>query len=80
MAEILEKLIGKLVDGGRNAFIKGRQINYATLVANECEYLNNKEGMKDVTSKLELENAYDLVIWDCLLNMLKMMNIWSVVD
>lgn len=36
--------------------------------------LNNKKGMKGVTCKLELENAYNLMNWDRLLNMLKMMN------
>lgn len=74
LAERLKRVMGKLVAGNQNAFIKSRQISDAALVANECvDYLNRK-GIKEVVCKSDLEKAYDHVNWECLLNILKVMN------
>lgn len=74
LAERLKRVIGKLVAGNQSAFIKGRQINDAALVANECVDNLNKKGIKVVVCKLHLEKAYDHMNGECLLNILKMMN------
>nr|XP_009617517.1 uncharacterized protein LOC104109852 [Nicotiana tomentosiformis] len=61
LAERLKLVIDKLVSESENAFIKGRQITYASTVANESiEYLLKRK-KRGVACKLDLEKAYDHV-------------------
>lgn len=53
--------MGKLVDSQQMAFIKGRQIMDAVLVANEAVGSRQKQGKPGILCKLGIEKAYDNV-------------------
>lgn len=74
LAERLKLVVDKLVSEHQNAFIEGRQIVDATLVANLSIEKLMKSKKRGVACKLDLEKAYDHVNWSCLLNILKQMN------
>ena len=65
------KVMDKLISENQNAFVGGRQIVDASLVANECVdgHLRSKE--PEVLCKLDIEKAYDYVSWDFLLYLLE---------
>ncbi|OIT39647.1 putative acyl-activating enzyme 19 [Nicotiana attenuata] len=73
LTERLKTVISKLVDRHQMAFIKGRQIMDATLVANECVDSRLKMKTPGILCKLDIEKAYDHVSWVFLLKMLKSM-------
>ena len=72
-ANRLKKVVGKVVSSSQNAFVEGRQILDATLVANEVidSVLKRKES--GVLCKLDLEKAYDRINWDFLLSVMQRM-------
>ena len=55
----LKKVIGKVVSSDQNAFIMGRQILDASLIANEVIDSWQKRGEKGLICKLDIEKAYD---------------------
>ena len=61
LANRLKMVVGKLISKAQNAFVEGRQILDAVLVANEVldSVLKGKEGA--VMCKLDIEKAYDHV-------------------
>ncbi|RVW30293.1 Transposon TX1 uncharacterized 149 kDa protein [Vitis vinifera] len=69
----LKKVVGKVVSSTQNAFVEGRQILNAALVANEVidSVLKRKES--GVLCKLDLEKAYDRINWDFLLSVMQRM-------
>ncbi|RVW74330.1 LINE-1 retrotransposable element ORF2 protein [Vitis vinifera] len=73
LANRLKKVVGKVVSSTQNAFVEGRQILDATLVANEVidSVLKRKES--GVLCKLDLEKAYDRINWDFLLSVMQRM-------
>ena len=73
LANRLKKVVGKMVSSTQNAFVEGRQILDATLIANEVidSLLKRKES--GVLCKLDLEKAYDRINWDFLLSMMQKM-------
>lgn len=74
LAERPKGVIGKLISDKQNAFVKGKQIVDAAMIANEClEYLFKRK-MKGVAFKLDLEKAYDHVNCSCILSIMKQMN------
>ena len=62
-----------MVSSSQNAFVEGRQILDATLVANEVidSVLKRKES--GVLCKLDLKKAYDWINWDFLLSVMQRM-------
>ena len=73
LANRLKKVVGKVVSSIQSAFIEGRQILDAALIANEVidSLLKRKES--GVLCKLDLEKAYDHINWDFLLSVMQKM-------
>ena len=63
LANKLKKVVGKVVSAYQNAFIEGRQIIVASLIANELIDHWRKKRMKGVVCKLDIEKAYDNLNW-----------------
>jgi len=59
LAERLKKVIDKLVNKNQMAFIKGRQIMDAALIASECIDTRIRGDVPGVMCKLDIEKAYD---------------------
>ena len=59
LANKIKNMIGRVVSSDQNAFVMGRQILYASLIANEVIDLWQKKGEKGLIYKLDIEKAYD---------------------
>ena len=66
-----KKVIGKVVSKAQNAFVEGRQILDATLIANEAIDSILKSNDCGILCKLDIEKAYDNVNWSFLLLFMK---------
>ena len=72
LANRLKKVMSKLVNTTQNAFVKGRQILDASLIANEViDSISKKEN--GILYKLDIEKAYDQINWNFLSTMLHKM-------
>ncbi|RVW77035.1 Guanine nucleotide exchange factor SPIKE 1 [Vitis vinifera] len=67
LAVLLKKVVGKVVSSAQNAFVEGRQILDAALIANEAIDSMLKGDEAGVLCKLDLEKAYDHINWDFLM-------------
>ncbi|XP_059310640.1 uncharacterized protein LOC132061995 [Lycium ferocissimum] len=63
--------MGKLIDQHQMAFLKGRQIMDAALLANELVDSRFKKGRPGILCKLDIEKAFDHVNWGYLLKILE---------
>ncbi|KAJ9701497.1 hypothetical protein PVL29_006726 [Vitis rotundifolia] len=73
LANRLKKVVGKVVSPTQNAFVEGRQILDAALIANEAIDSLLKGDEAGVLCKLDLEKAYDHINWDFLLTVMQKM-------
>ena len=73
LANIIKRVMGLIISQSQNAFVEGRQILDAALIANEAvdSVLRRKE--KGILCKLDIEKAYDHIRWDFLLQTLERM-------
>ncbi|KAJ9709590.1 hypothetical protein PVL29_001191 [Vitis rotundifolia] len=77
LANRLKNVIDKVVSPDQNAFIKGRQILDASLIANEVIDSWQKRGKKGLICKLDIEKAYDSIDWQFLLKIFQKMGFGS---
>ena len=68
LANRLKKVLGKVVSEDQNAFVKGRQILDASLIANEVVDFWQKQKEKGLICKLNIEKAYDNINWNFLIS------------
>ena len=73
LAERLKKVLHRLVDSQQMAFIKGRQIMDAVLIANECVESRQRSKCPGILCKLDIQKAYDHLNWNFLLLMMQRM-------
>ncbi|RVW32106.1 LINE-1 retrotransposable element ORF2 protein [Vitis vinifera] len=73
LANMLKKVVGKVVSTTQNAFVMGRQILDAFLIANEVIDSWQKRKEKGLICKLDIEKAYDSINWKFLLKVLQKM-------
>ena len=73
LANRIKGVMGVIISQSQNAFVKGRQILDAPLIANEVvdSVLRRKE--KGLMCKLDIKKAYDHISWDFLLQTLERM-------
>lgn len=71
----LKKVLDETVSTSQNAFVEGRQILNAALVANEVVDSRKKKGVLGILCKLDLDKAYDHVNCDFLDSIMSMMGV-----
>ncbi|RVW60790.1 LINE-1 reverse transcriptase-like [Vitis vinifera] len=67
LANRLKKVLDRVVSVDQNAFVRGRQILDASLVANEVIDYWHKRKEKGLICKLDIEKAYDSINWKFLM-------------
>ena len=77
LANRIKRVMRLIISQSQNAFVEGRQILNAALIANEAvdSILRRKE--KGILCKLDIEKAYDHIRWDFLLQTLERMGFGS---
>ena len=73
LANRLKKVVGKVVSPTQNAFVMGKQILDASLIANEVIDSWQKRKEKVLICKLDIKKAYDSINWRFLLKVLQKM-------
>ena len=73
LANRLKKVMNGLVNPAQNAFVEGRQILDASLIANEVIDSMQKRKERGFLCKLDIEKAYDQINWSFILKVLKKM-------
>ena len=66
-------MVGKVASKAQGAFVEGRQILYAMLIANEAIDLVLKNDESGILCKLDIEKAYDKVNWTFILIVMQKM-------
>ena len=66
-------MVGNLVSDFQHAFVAGRQILDAVLIANEAIDSRIKSNLRGIFFKLDIEKAYDHVNWSFVLALLEKM-------
>ena len=73
LANRLKRVLAKVISTSQNAFVKGRQIMDAMLIANKAIDSILKSNRGAILCKLDIEKTYDRVDWSFLLAVLEKM-------
>ncbi|RVW30599.1 LINE-1 reverse transcriptase-like [Vitis vinifera] len=73
LANRLKKVVGKVISKAQGAFVEGRQILNAVLIANEAIDSTLKNNESAILCKLDIEKAYDNVDWTFILTVMQKM-------
>nr|CAN73960.1 hypothetical protein VITISV_023007 [Vitis vinifera] len=73
LANRIKGVLDKVVSPDQNAFVKGRQILDASLIANEVIDYWFKRKEKGLICKLDIEKAYDSINWKFLMKVMRKM-------
>ena len=73
LANRIKRVLGKVISSVQSAFVEGRQILDAVLIANEAvdTFIRRKES--GIVCKLDIEKAYDHLSWEFLIQVLDKM-------
>ena len=72
-ANRLKRVMHGLINRAQNAFVEGRQIMDASLLANEVIDTLLKRKEKWILCKIDIEKAYDQINWNCIIKVLQKM-------
>ncbi|KAJ9682618.1 hypothetical protein PVL29_018523 [Vitis rotundifolia] len=73
LKKVVGKVVGKVVSKAQAAFVEGRQILDAVLIANEAIDSTLKNNERGILCKLDIEKAYDKVDWTFILTVMQKM-------
>ena len=77
LANRIKSVMSLAISQHQNAFVEGRQILDAVLIANEAVDSILRGNEKGILCKLDIEKSYDHIRWDFLLQMLERMGFGS---
>ena len=77
LANRLKKVVGKVVSNFQYAFMLGRKILDAVLIASKAIELRLKSNLFDLILKMNIEKAYDHVNWNFLLAIMSTNEVWE---
>ena len=78
LAKVLANRLKKVVSKAQGAFVEGRQILDAVLIANEAIDSVLKNNENGIMCKLDIEKAYDNVDWSFLLTVVQKMGFGEI--
>ena len=71
LANRLRGVVGKVVSPSQHAFVPGRHIMDASLIANECIDYYLRTNHPGILCKLDIEKTYDHVSWEFIMTILE---------
>ena len=77
LANRIKSVMRLIISQSQNAFVEGRQILDAALIANEAVDSTLRRKEKGILCKLDIEKAYDHIRWDFILQTLERMGFGS---
>ena len=66
LANKIKRVLDKVISKSQNAFVEGRQILDAMLIANEIVDSSLRRKERGLICKLDMEKAYDIISWEFL--------------
>ena len=73
LANRIKRVLDKVISKSQNAFVKGRQILDAVLIANELVDSTMRRKEQGLVCKLDIEKAYDSISWEFLYRVMNRM-------